>query len=40
VTLHGDPGPLAPEAALDVMLATTDLRADVTERGTIRVFAR
>jgi ferric-dicitrate binding protein FerR (iron transport regulator) len=40
VILHGDPGQLAPEAALEVMLATTDLHASVAEGGRIRVVAK
>jgi ferric-dicitrate binding protein FerR (iron transport regulator) len=40
VILHGEPGPLAPEAALDIMLATTDLRAEIAEGGRIRVVAK
>lgn len=39
VILHGEPGLLAPQATLEVMLATTDLRVDVSEGGRIQVFA-
>jgi ferric-dicitrate binding protein FerR (iron transport regulator) len=40
VILHGEPGPLAPSAALEVMLATTDLEVDLAESGRIRVLAK
>jgi ferric-dicitrate binding protein FerR (iron transport regulator) len=40
VVLHGEPGPLAPAATLDVMLATTDLTVDMAEDGRIRVHTR
>jgi ferric-dicitrate binding protein FerR (iron transport regulator) len=39
VILHGEPGPLAPAEALAVMLATTDLTAEVSGDATIRVMA-
>jgi len=39
VILHGEPGPLAPADALAVMLATTDLTADVSGSARIRVMA-
>lgn len=40
VVLHGDPGPLAPAVALDVMLATTDLAVDTAGGGRIRVHRK
>jgi hypothetical protein len=40
VILHGEPGPLAPSAALEVMLATTDLGIDMEDSGRIRVLAK
>jgi len=40
VILHGEPGPLAPAAVLEVMLATTDLQVDTAEGGKLRVYHR
>ena len=40
VILHGEPGPLEPATALELMLATTDLGVDVDGSGRIQVLTR